>query len=401
MEFPGNATPVIPSAMAAAVVPAYAQRFGRPPDRETAELLLALLFLENDHGRAVIEHNWGNISAFAGPSVDYYRPPWFDLEKVEAMPDNVAGGGFGAEVTNDKKARYLRLHTQMLAGTVPSAFRAFRDDQSGIVSWLANVKPSMYDAAATGDPKQFAFAYWRSGYCPDEACKNSAPTYAALQAEIRRAGYFAKLEPSKKKADPSPAVPASPSGGLAMAGVLRSSLSQASQSSDTSFTGLFDSAGPVSPMTRTAVVLCAQRELELVIAGYFTSSCVDGYWADVMHQSELAPHPKEWCGALALHSLHAAGVGNELTWRFQTATDKRSGFLWALTRTEDPKPGDIGYIDQPFQHHFIVERVEGALLDCIDGNQTAEEPIKRVERKLGARGVVYFSIASLLPVGEA
>lgn len=376
--------------MAAAVVPAYVQRFGRKPDRETAELLLALLFIENDHGRAVIEHNWGNISTAAGPTVDYWRPPWFDLEKVNARPDS-----------DPKKARYLALHQQMLDHRAPSAFRAFRDDQTGIVVWLANVKPSMYDAAATGDPAQFAFAYWKSGYCPDEACKNSAPTFKALQAEIRKAGYFAELEPSKKKVVPSLAVPANPSGGLAAAAELRSSLSRASQSSDTSFSGLFDSAGPVSPMTRHAVVLCAQRELELVLAGYFTPERVNEYWADVMHQSAKAPHPLQWCGALALCCLHGALLGTELFWRFETASDKRSGFLYALKRTEHPEPGDMGYIDRPYQHHFIVEAVDGDTIDCIDGNQGGEHPIKRIERHRVMPGVAYFSIQGLLPQAAA
>lgn len=174
--------------MAAAIVPAYAQRFGQPPDRETAELLLALLMLENARGKAIIEHNWGNVSVFAGPDVDYWRPPWFDLESVEARPDS-----------DPKKARYLALHQQMLEHKAPSAFRAFPDDEAGIKVWLANVKPTMYDAAATGDPVQFAAAYWSSGYCPDQACKDSAPSFRALQQEIRDAGYFSALEPAKKK----------------------------------------------------------------------------------------------------------------------------------------------------------------------------------------------------------
>lgn len=389
MEFPATATPVTPSAMAQAVPLAYARRFGQAPDRETAELLLALLFLENDHGRAVIQHNWGNISVFAGPNVDYWRPPWFDLAEVEARPD-----------TDKKKARYLKLHQQMLDHQAPSAFRAFPDDESGIVVWLANVKPSMYDAAATGDPLEFAHAYWSSGYCPDQACKDSGPTFRALQAEIRNAGYFAELEPSKKKTGPSPAAPVNP-GGLEAAEALRSSLSQASQSSDTSFSGLFDSRGAVRPMTREAVVLCAQRELELVLAGYFTSTRVDEYWADVLHQSVRQLHPPHWCGALALFCLHGALLATELTWRFSSKSDKRSGFLWALKRTEMPEPGDIGYIDQPNQHHFIVETADAVagVVECIDGNAGDSDglaPIKRVERKWGAPGVVYFSIAPLL-----
>lgn len=188
--------------MAAAIVPAYARRFGHPPDRETAELLLALLMLENARGAAIIEHNWGNVSVAAGPGVDYWRPPWFDLEKIEAMPDNVSTDGFGQGHTNDKKKRYLELHQLMLEHKAPSAFRAFRDDETGIASWLASVKPAMYDAAATGDPERFAFAYWSSGYCPDEACKKSGPSFRALQHEIRSAQFFAALEPSKKKMMP-------------------------------------------------------------------------------------------------------------------------------------------------------------------------------------------------------
>lgn len=394
MEFPATATPVTPSAMADAVPAAYAQRFGQAPDRETAELLLALLFLENDHGRAVIQHNWGNISVFAGPNVDYWRPPWFDLDDIEARPDE-----------DPRKARYLALHQQMLDHKAPSAFRAFVDDQAGIVVWLANVKPSMYAAASTGDPMAFANAYWSSGYCPDQACKDSGPTFRKLQAEIRNAGYFAALEPSKKKVDQSPAVEVNP-GALQAVEALRSSLSQASQSSDTSFSGLFDSRGAVSPMTRDAVVLCARRELELVLAGYFTSTRVDEYWADVLHQSVRALHPPHWCGALGLFCLHGALLGTELTWRFSSKSDPRSGFLWALPRTEMPEPGDIGYIDQPNQHHFIVEAADAVagVVECIDGNAgpaDGPEPIKRVERKWGAPGVAYYSIAPLLKRKEA
>lgn len=389
MEFPATATPVTPSEMAAAVPLAYARRFGEAPDRETAELLLALLFLENDHGRAVIQHNWGNISVFAGPNVDYWRPPWFDLEEVQARPDS-----------DPKKARYLFVHQQMLEHKAPSAFRAFLDDEAGIVVWLANVKPSMYDAASTGDPMAFAHAYWASGYCRDQACKDSGPTFTKLQQEIRNAGYFAELEPSKKKVAPYQAGPVNP-GGLAAVEALRSSLSPASQSSELSFSGLFDSRGAVSPMTRDAVVLCAVRELELVIAGYFTSTRVDEYWADVLHQSVKQLHPPHWCGALVLFCLHGALLGTELTWRFGTKSDPRSGFLYALKRTEMPEPGDVGYIDQPNQHHFIVENADATagVVECIDGNAGDADgaaPIKRVERKWGAPGVVYFSIASLL-----
>lgn len=388
MEFPGNATPVAPSSMAQALLGAYSQRFGHPPDRETAELLLALLFLENDHGRAVIEHNWGNISVFAGPNVDYWRPPWFDLEKIQARPDS-----------DPKKARYLSLHEQMLAHKAPSAFRAFGDDQSGIVSFLSNVKPGMYDAAASGDPMAFAFQYWSTGYCPDQACKDSGPTFRKLQTEIRNAGYFARLEP-RKKAEPPAAAPGFPFKDDAPV-AHPSSPSELSPSRAISSFGLFDSKGAVSPMTREAVVLCVRRELELVEMNYFTETRVAEYWADVLHQAVTAPHPPHWCGALALFSLHSAFVGLELRWRFQSKTDARSGFLWALPRTKAPEPGDIGYVDKPYQHHFVVASVEGAIVNCIDGNQEQPAVIRRRRRELSSLQVVYFSIAPLLKASAA
>lgn len=192
--------------------------------------------------------------------------------------------------------------------------------------------------------------------------------------------------PPKKKAAAATGAPSLPS--------VPSSSSSASSGQHS---GSSPVVGVIKPMTRRAVVLAAQRELELVLADIFTSTRVDEYWADVMHQSASAPHPPAWCGALALHCLHEAELGLTLFWRFQTSTDKRSGFLWALKRTDHPEPGDVGYIDQPYQHHFIVECVDGATIECIDGNHGAASPIARVERKLGAHGVAYFSIASLLP----
>lgn len=183
MEKPLIATPVAPEDAARRIVAAYVVKFGHPPTREEAELLTALVFLENAHGAAVIQHNWGNVSTFVKPTVDYWRPPWFDLDKVNALPDG------------PKKNHLLFEHAEMVAHRAPSAFLAFDSHEQGLRSWLANVKPSMYEAARQGDPMGFAHAYWSSGYCPDDACKNSGPTFARLQADIRNAGYFAALTP--------------------------------------------------------------------------------------------------------------------------------------------------------------------------------------------------------------
>lgn len=361
--------------MAAALVPAFAAAFGRPIDRETAELLLALLFIENDHGRAVIEHNWGNISTFVKDGVDYWRPPWFDLDAVNARPD-----------TDPKKARYLALHQQMVDHKAPSAFLAFPDDAHGIMVWLHNVKPSMYDAAKTGDPMAFADAYWASGYCPDDACRDSGPTYRSLQSSIRAAGYFAGLASSGKQSTAAavvaPSLPSEPP---------CSSAGSSIEPSGSEVAGADELRG-----TRAGVVARVLAELELVDSGAFTPSRVNAYWADVLHQAPNLPHPPAWCGALALFCLHGAELGLALRWRFQTVTDKRSGFLYALTRTTEPQPGDVGYQDKPFQHHFLVESVSGEFVSTVEGNQGQPKPIKRGTRSRSSAGVVWFSIRQLL-----
>jgi hypothetical protein len=395
VEFPGKATPVSEADAAAALVPAFAARFGRPIDRETAELLLALLFIENDHGRAIIEHNWGNISTFVKDGVDYWRPPWFDLEKIEAMPDNLPADGFGQGRTNDKKQRYLALHQRMLEHKVPSAFLAFPDHATGIRVWLANVKPSMYEAAETGDPMAFAHAYWASGYCPDQACKDSGPTYRSLQASIRAKGFFAGLEPAKKEDAAAAALPSLRSV-PPVPPLLRSVRPPSLAGSSGARSG---SGGIVSMLARDAVVLVANRELALVESGAFIPARVKDYWASALHQAPNLPHPPHWCGALALFCLHEAELARALVWRFQTATDKRSGFLYALARIkadEELRPGDMGYQDQPYQHHFIVETVDGDTVQTIDGNQGGERPIQRRTRKRSDRALAWSSIKRLL-----
>lgn len=375
MEFPGKATPVSEADAAAALVPAFAARFGRPIDRETAELLLALLFIENDHGRAIIEHNWGNISTFAKDGVNYWRPPWFDLEKIQAMADS------------SRKTRYLDLHQRMLDRKVPSAFLAFPDHATGIKVWLANVKPSMYEAAATGDPMAFAHAYWSSGYCPDQACKDSGPTYRSLQQSIRAKGFFNGLESSEKK------------GGAAAAALPSSPLVPPLSLAGSSTARSGSVGGVVSMLARDGIVLVANRELALVESGAFRPERIKDYWASALNQAPNLPHPPHWCGALALFCLHEVELARGLIWRFETATDKRSGFLYALARLkadEELRPGDMGYQDQPYQHHFIVETVDRDVVTTIDGNQGIAGPIQRRTRKRSDRALAWFSIKRLL-----
>lgn len=119
------------------------------------------------------------------------------------------------------------------------------------------------------------------------------------------------------------------------------------------------------------------------------------YWADVLHQPLNAPHPPQWCGALALWNLHRAGLGLELRWMFGPP---HYGFCYKLEQLAPhvaPEPGDIAYLDKPYQHHATVVCVEGDTVVTVDGNQGPLQPIKRCEHPIG-HWTAFYSIARLL-----
>ena len=67
-----------------------------------------------------------------------------------------------------------------------------------------------------------------------------------------------------------------------------------------------------------------------------------------------------WCGLFATWVLQQAGA--RVNWVLG------KGVCWQLPRTANPQPGDLIYIDQPYQHHAIVARVERDTVFTIDGN---------------------------------
>jgi hypothetical protein len=74
----------------------------------------------------------------------------------------------------------------------------------------------------------------------------------------------------------------------------------------------------------------------------------------------------DWCGVFALWALHQAGLALDRQW-----IDGKGFILTGvhpLPATKNPQPGDLIYIDQPFQHQGIVERVDGDRVHTIDGN---------------------------------
>lgn len=140
-------------------------------------------------------------------------------------------------------------------------------------------------------------------------------------------------------------------------------------------------------MTRARVVELAVAELGLSDAAKYWGAVLPG-WS--------GPFPKYWCGGFALWCLRQAGLCDWI-WEVSEVNAPKGhyGFLRHLPRTTDPRPGDIGYLDQPYQHHFIVEAADKHTLTSIDGNQ-GSPGVQRRHRAVNGQAA-FYSIAALLP----
>lgn len=87
------------------------------------------------------------------------------------------------------------------------------------------------------------------------------------------------------------------------------------------------------------------------------------YWQAVIPGAEGQAFSGDWCGGFSLWVLHQAGLGVDVPWVIG------KGYLFNLSTTSDPQPGDIAYMDQPYQHHAVVVDVSGGTATTVDGNQ--------------------------------
>ncbi|MGB3799157.1 MAG: DUF4157 domain-containing protein, partial [Lewinella sp.] len=85
-------------------------------------------------------------------------------------------------------------------------------------------------------------------------------------------------------------------------------------------------------------------------------------WPDEVVEYNRSGFPS-WCAIFAVFSIKKAGidVGN---WKMGKGVSEYN----SLDATDNPQPGDIGYIDQPWQHHSIIKEVRGDTIISIDGN---------------------------------
>lgn len=94
------------------------------------------------------------------------------------------------------------------------------------------------------------------------------------------------------------------------------------------------------------------------------------YWSEVL--PGVSSFKGAWCGGFSLWVLHNAGLAQDVPWEIG------KGFCYRLPITKDPQPGDIAYIDQPYQHHAIVESVNNGMVNTIDGNQPGNTVARRI-----------------------
>ncbi len=136
--------------------------------------------------------------------------------------------------------------------------------------------------------------------------------------------------------------------------------------------------------TRERLVLWAQEQVG--------SSDRAAYWLAALGYDP--GKKKHWCGAFWLAGLHAVGLALDHKW----GIDGTGVQALRMPRTSRPEPGDLGYIDQPFQHHFMVETVGEHTYSSIDGN-AGTPGVQRKSRAFKTTGVAFYSIAAL--VGES
>jgi hypothetical protein len=118
-------------------------------DRETAALLLSLIWVESGGGGSLKNNNPGNITAGASWPGDAWLPPWF----APSSDPHLAA-----------------LHARMVAGTAPSAFRSYPSAPDGFRDFVGTLRRqfrTVLDAGRSGDPAEFVRALHDSGYSRD------------------------------------------------------------------------------------------------------------------------------------------------------------------------------------------------------------------------------------------
>ena len=110
------------------------------------------------------------------------------------------------------------------------------------------------------------------------------------------------------------------------------------------------------------------------------------YWLDV--QGSNPGKKYAWCGVFYLWCLR----------RLELCDWKWPGLYFSrkLHTTTDPQPGDLAYFDQPFQHHAMVQSVDGDTVNLIQGNYGTPGRVDESVCNIKAKHPVFYSIQPLV-----
>ena len=119
----------------------------------------------------------------------------------------------------------------------------------------------------------------------------------------------------------------------------------------------------------------------------------DVYWRDVLPPGE-AP-PRDWCAAFILWAYHRAGMARGVKQYPSFGFVAPAG----LKPTSTPLPGDVVYLDQPFQHHALLLSYEPttSMVTSIDGNQPGIAPKVRFKNS----NMTFYSIEPFVAAADA
>ncbi len=134
--------------------------------REQARGLLSLVWIETARGN-LQNYNPGNLTAGSGYTGKVWRPPWY------------------YEPSAGASQRTVDLHTAMLRGKAPSAFRAYDSAAAGFKDWVNAMRhtfPEVVQAAQHATPDGFREALTQK-YSGDYKNKQSTATFQKLFAE--------------------------------------------------------------------------------------------------------------------------------------------------------------------------------------------------------------------------
>ena len=181
---------------------------GGPMQPDLLASLSMLSGIETAHGSAQNNHNYGNFHAADNYSGNAFRPSWYT-------------------VTDQSSDQMKALHTRMLSGDAPKAFRAYASPGDGVSDFLHVLLdsderyPPLIEAMKGGDPDEFIQALHDTGYSRDYVVSKHHNTFVGLQARYRPLAYEL-IPPMNTPEDlPEPLVPMhlqnAPDGGLIIA----------------------------------------------------------------------------------------------------------------------------------------------------------------------------------------